>query len=127
MFNLNDLTDYREGCLDWLYWQTSVLTGFFGNWWITGLETVVLNTLTLEWQAMTSYQQKTKEQTEPVDFSSSQTPNFAPPRGFEPPTGAGTGVGGVPGVGGVAGTFASRGASPGTGDSLARYRAANGE
>ena len=43
MFNLNDLTDYREGCLNWLYWQTSVLTGFFGNWWITGLETVVLN------------------------------------------------------------------------------------
>ena len=60
---------------------------------------------------MTSYQQKTKEQTEPVDFSSSQTPNFAAPRGFEPT--------------GVAGTF-PRGSSP-SGDSLARYRAANGK
>jgi len=48
------------------------------------------------------------EQTEPVDFSSSQPPNFASPRGFEPAVGF------------------PRGASPGGGDSLARYRAANG-
>lgn len=48
-----------------------------------------------------------KEQTEPVDFSSSQTPNFATPRGFEPAVGF------------------PRGPSP-SGDSLARYRAANG-
>ena len=59
-----------------------------------------------------------QEQTEPVDFSSSQAPNFAPPRGFEPPG---------PGLAGVTGAPASfpRGSSP-SGDSLARYRA-NGE
>ena len=70
---------------------------------------------------MTSDDGVFQEQTEPVDFSSSQAPNFAPPRGFEPP-GAG------PGLTGVTGAPASfpRGSSP-SGDSLARYRAANGE
>lgn len=60
-----------------------------------------------------------QEQTEPVDFSSSQAPNFAPPRGFEPPGGPG-----LPGVTGAPASF-PRGSSP-SGDSLARYRA-NGE
>ena len=61
-----------------------------------------------------------QEQTEPVDFSSSQPPNFAPPRGFPEPGGPGlTGV-----TPGAPASF-PRGSSP-SGDSLARYRA-NGE
>ena len=63
-----------------------------------------------------------QEQTEPVDFSSSQpVPQFAAPvprGGFEPSS-----------VAGAASFGRGGGASPGTActDSLARYRAANGE
>ena len=56
--------------------------------------------------------QASKEQTEPVDFSSSQqTPNFVATRGFEP---AGPG-------------FPRGSSSSPAEDSLARYRATNGE